>query len=784
MPIEIRADPLEFHLFNDRISHVMRVHPDGSLGHLHFGARLAVGRSYAHLGPADFRGWGNRVGEAIALELPVPGVGDFGVPALAVRLADGSTVLQLRYRRHELIRGKPDPAPDAGGLLPMTYVEDPAEADTLVVTLVDEPSGLVVHIATTVFRDVPVIARHVRLENEGPTAIVVEEAHSLALDLPDGRWDLLQLSGTWASENQVTTRRLRPGRQSVGSERGTSGPDHNPFIALVRPETTETAGEAIGFSLVYSGNFLAEAEVAPFGSTRVRIGINPSTFRWTLDPGAALTTPEALASWSGAGLGALSHGLHELLRDRLARGSWRDRPRPILLNNWEATYFEFDEDRLLTIATSARDLGVELFVLDDGWFGRRDNDDTSLGDWTVDRRKLPKGLAHLAERVHELGLSFGLWIEPEMVSEHSELFIAHPEWAIGAPGRARTESRSQYVLDLSRPEVVDHLEAAIGGVLRSARIDYIKWDMNRPITEPFGSGLEPARQGEFFHRYVLGVYDLYRRLTTAHPDVLFESCASGGARFDPGLLAYAPQAWTSDDTDAIERLKIQWGTSIAYPLSGMGAHVAAVPNHQTSRVSPIDTRAAVAFFGVFGYELDPTTLGDADRSAVMDQIRFYRTHRETFQRGRFHRLRSPFDPGDRAAWMVVADDGGSAVVADFVILNHPVPATERLRLAGLDPAARYRIGMWPGAERASGQAGGRAARQAGVRSDEAIASLGNAGVRGGDELMEVGLSLHAHRHEIAAWGDFAARVFVLERLGDAGAQTAGAGPAAPGHPHG
>ena len=357
----------------------------------------------------------------------------------------------------------------------------------------------------------------------------------------------------------------------------------------------------------------------------------------------------------------MSDALHRLYRERLARGTWRDKPRPVLINNWEATYFEFDEAKLLEIATAARDLGVELFVLDDGWFGERDADTTSLGDWFVDRRKLPNGLDGLAAKVEALGIGFGLWIEPEMVSEQSQLFAQHPDWAIGVPGRPRTESRQQLVLDMSRPEIVDHLFGVLSEVLASAPISYVKWDMNRTITEPFSMGLPADRQGEFFHRYILGVYDLYARLGAAFPEILFESCAGGGGRFDPGMLAFAPQAWTSDDTDAVERLRIQWGTSMAYPLSSMGAHVAAVPNHQTGRITPIATRAAVAFFGVFGYELDPTTLAEDDRRAIAGQIEFYKAHRDLFQRGRFVRLRSPFeDGGNQAAWMVVAPDASRA----------------------------------------------------------------------------------------------------------------------------
>ncbi len=427
---------------------------------------------------------------------------------------------------------------------------------------------------------------------------------------------------------------------------------------------------------------------------------------------------------------------------------WRDRPRPVLINNWEGTYFDFDADRLVAIAASARELGVELFVLDDGWFGARNDDTTSLGDWFVDRAKLPDGLDGVAKRITALGLDFGLWIEPEMVSADSELFRAHPDWAIGIPGRPRTESRQQLVLDLGRAEVVDHLDRVLGQVLESAPISYIKWDMNRNITEPYGLALPPDRQGEFFHRYILGVYELYRRLTTRFPKVLFESCASGGARFDPGMLAFAPQGWTSDDTDAIERLRIQWGTSLAYPLSAMGAHVSAVPNHQTGRVTPISTRAMVAFFGVFGYELDPTRLSEAERAEIAEQVAFYVGHRDLFQRGRFHRLESPFE-GDRdqVAWMTVAPDRRTAVVGSYQVLRRPSPGPHRLRLRGLDPATVYRVSAWPG-------------------GDDTVARA-NAGERTGAELMAAGLRLDVDRFEAASLGDFRARLFVLEASGRA-----------------
>ena len=414
----------------------------------------------------------------------------------------------------------------------------------------------------------------------------------------------------------------------------------------------------------------------------------------------------------------------------------------MLINNWEATYFDFDADKLVGIAASARELGVELFVLDDGWFGKRDDDTTSLGDWVVDRRKLPDGLDGVAERITALGMGFGVWIEPEMVSADSDLFRSHSDWAIGVPGRPRTESRQQLVLDMARPEVVDHLTGVLTDVLASAPITYVKWDMNRNITEPWSASLPADRQGEFFHRYILGVYELYRRLTTRFPDILFESCAGGGGRFDPGMLAFAPQAWTSDGTDAVERLRIQWGTSMAYPLSSMAAHVSAVPNHQVGRVTPLATRAAVAFFGAFGYELDPTAMTPDERAEIADQIAFYIRHRDVFQYGRFARLESPFEGDhDEVAWMAVAPDERRAIVAYYRILGQPDPGPVRLRLRGLDPAATYAVTAWPAA-------GGLVREPAGDHT--------------GAELMAAGMALDLGRNETMSRGDFWARLYVLE----------------------
>jgi alpha-galactosidase len=736
--IDWTAETRELHLRNDRISYVLAVLENGALGQLYLGPALARGSSYRHLVPDEFHGFSNRLGDPVALEYPTAGSGDYRVPAITVEHPDGSTVLDLRYAGHRIVRGKP-----AVAGLPTTYVEDDDEATTLAVDLLDQPTQTAVTLSYTIFRDVPAIARSARIRNGGSGAVRLQCAMSASLDLPDAEWDLVHLSGTWARERHVRTRRLELGRQSISSPRGSSGHQHNPFLALRRAGADEEHGEAIGVSLVYSGNFLAEVEVEPFGTARLRIGIDPETFSWVLEPAAEFDTPEAVVVYSDTGIGALSDAYHRLYRERLARGYWRDRPRPVLVNNWEGTYFDFTEERLLAMAAVARDLGIELFVLDDGWFGRRDSDDSSLGDWFVDRRKLPNGIDGLARRVEAMGLRFGLWIEPEMVSERSELFAAHPDWAIGVPGRARTEGRQQYVLDMSRPEVVDHLFAVLSDVIGGAPISYVKWDMNRYITEPYSRSLPPERQGEFFHRYMLGVYGLYERLNRAFPEILFESCAGGGGRFDPGLLAYAPQAWTSDQTDAVERLAIQWGTSLVYPLSSMGAHVSAVPNHQVGRITPLATRAAVAFFGVFGYELDTTALTEDDRREVRQHVDFYKTHRDVLQRGRFLRLRSPFDAnGNDAAWMTLSDDARRGVVGYYQVLNRPVLGPDRLRLRGLDRRLSYRVSVWPAGSDGLARA--------------------NEGVRGGDELIQAGLLLAANRDEGARRGDFWARLFVVE----------------------
>ena len=513
---------------------------------------------------------------------------------------------------------------------------------------------------------------------------------SLSLDLPDMEYELLHFSGAWGRERHLKVRKLEQGVQSVESLRGHSSHNHNPFVMLRRPGTDEDQGEVLGFSLVYSGNFLAQAEVDTWDTTRITLGINPFGFDWKLEPGQGFQTPEAVAVYSHQGMGAMSRTFHTLYRSRLARGEWRDRPRPILINNWEATYFNFDEDKLVSIAQAAKRDGVELFVLDDGWFGARRSDRAGLGDWIANPELLPQGIPGLAERIEALGMRFGLWFEPEMVNRDSDLYRAHPDWLLQTPGRTPSHGRNQFVLDFSRPEVVDRVHAMMADILSGAKVSYVKWDMNRSITEAYSTALPPDRQGEVFHRYILGVYDLYERLTSAFPHVLFESCASGGGRFDPGMLYYAPQAWTSDDSDAAERLKIQYGTSFCYPVVSMGAHVSAVPNHQVNRATPLSTRANVAYFGTFGYELDLNRLTSEEREQVRAQIAFMKEHRDVIQFGDFYRLLSPFQ-GNYTAWMAVSPDRRTALVGWYKTLNEVNGPFRRLRLRGLDPALCYTV---------------------------------------------------------------------------------------------
>ena len=696
MPIVHDAKTKTFFLHTPASTYALGVGPKGHLLHLHWGARLrsAKGAEVRALIP-----WGDRPfspsadpsdrsygWDTLPAEFPTAGRGDYRPPAVEATFADGSRAFDLVYAGHRLAAGKPK-LPG----LPAVYAERKGEAQTLEIDLVDKVSGLRATLLYTVFEKLDAVIRSVRLANGGKEEIVLRRVLSASVDLPGSGRDFLTLSGAWARERDVVRAPLRPGFQGVESRRGTSSHQQNPFVAVLDPAATEYTGEVRGFSLVYSGNFVAQAEVDQFQSTRVQLGINPFEFAWRLAPGAAFQAPEAVLVFSAAGLDGMSQTYHALYRTRLARGYWRDRERPVLVNNWEATYFDFNAKKLVQLAKDSKKAGIELLVLDDGWFGRRNDDTTSLGDWFVDRKKLPGGLDDLARRVNKEGLKFGLWFEPEMISPKSELHAAHPDWCLHAPRRSRSEGRNQLILDLSRKDVCDWIVAAVGGVLASAPIGYVKWDMNRHMTEA-GSALLPAgKQGEIYHRYVLGLYSVLDRLTRKFPKVLFEGCSGGGGRFDPGVLPYFPQTWASDNSDAISRLRIQHGTSLVYPMSAVTAHVSAVPNHQHGRVTPLATRGYVAFAGNLGYELDLGALSAEEQKEVREQVAFYKRHRRLLQFGRYHRLVSPFEGSGDAAWITVSPDRREAVAAYVYLLTEANAPQPRLRLAGLDPRRDYKV---------------------------------------------------------------------------------------------
>jgi len=472
--------------------------------------------------------------------------------------------------------------------------------------------------------------------------------------------------------------------------RGISSSDHNPFLALTRQNTSESFGSCYGFSLIYSGNFEATAEVNPHGSLRFLMGINSFDFYWNLEANQSFVTPEAVLSYSDQGLTKLSQNFHDLIKHHIISPNWQEKDRPILINNWEATYFDFTEKKLLNLAKTAKKLGIELFVLDDGWFGKRNDDTSSLGDWTVNKKKLPSGIEGLARKINQIGLEFGIWVEPEMVNPDSALYELHPDWAIKHPLRQASLGRNQLILDLSRQDVRDYLVNALSTLFQSANISYVKWDMNRSFSDVYSESLDARHQGEFFHRYVLGLYDILNRLTKQFPKILFESCASGGNRFDMGMLYYMPQTWTSDNTDGIERLFIQYGTSMAYPVSTMGAHVSQSPNAQTLRTTPIETRFNTAAFGLLGYELDLTKLSNFDRKIIKKQVTYYKTHRHLLQFGDFHRMTNPFE-NNACAWMVTSPLKDEAILGTYQLLSKPNGAAEKMAVTGLNPMHRYII---------------------------------------------------------------------------------------------
>jgi alpha-galactosidase len=672
-------------------TYAMAVTEDGFLLHLYWGKKVTGDLSYLLFGknPATLaentRDKGTFM-DSVPFEFPAHGTGDYREPCIMVRDKGNASAVELKFVKAEIIPGKP---PLDG--LPATFTRVDGDCETVVITLEDAFLGLQAELLYTVFEKLDVITRSVKLTNKGTDDTIITRVLSACAEFDRSDFDMITLNGSWARERIVERSKLHHGKQSVDSVKGESSHQSNPFFALVSHNADEEIGEAFGINLVYSGNFFAQAEVNQHKNTRAVMGINPFDFEWKLEPGESFTAPECIMVYSAAGIGQMSRTFHDLYRDHLIRSEWNKKDRPVLINNWEATYFNFDTDKLIDIAKEASKRGIELLVMDDGWFGHRDSDNSSLGDWVVYEKKLSGGLKHLTDEVNKLGMKFGLWFEPEMVSPDSDLYRAHPEWAIHIEGRSLTQMRGQYVLDFCNPAVRDCIWAQMKAIIDSANIEYIKWDMNRQITEAVSSYLPHDRQRELWHRYVLGVYDLMGRLVTEYPHILLENCSGGGARFDPGMLYFSPQIWCSDDTDAIERLKIKYGTSFCYPVSTFGSHVSDCPNHTVGRVTPFDTRADVAMVGTFGYELDVTRISEQDREKIPEQVARYKKYAHIMRDGDQYRLVNGV-PDTYDAFIFVTKDKSEALFTFVQILARPNYPVRRISLRGLDESAVYETG--------------------------------------------------------------------------------------------
>ncbi len=616
----------------------------------------------------------------MCLEISPTGKGDFRQSAIDVQLNNGSRVCDFEFASAQ--KQSTSFAPQG---LPCAY----GAGETLVLNFTSQ-QGVCISIYYTAYEKCDVITKSMLVKNTSGADIKLHKCMSYQLDLRnDANYKLHTFTGAWARERFETCTPLTVGTNSFGSTTGVSSHYCNPFFMVSHADTTEHFGDVYAFNLIYSGSHFGQIETGPYSKTRIQAGIQPEGFCYTLKDGEEFCTPQAVLSFSASGKNGVSANMHEFVNSHIVRGAWQNKERPVLLNNWEATYFDFNESKLIKLAKEAKKLGIELFVLDDGWFSNRDDDKRGLGDYNVNKKKLPGGLEGLSNKVEKMGMKFGLWFEPEMINRDSELYKAHPEWVVSAPNTEPCESRNQLVLDLCNPKVCKYIIENVNNTLKSAKISYVKWDMNRPLTDCYSSFI--SEQGRFAHEWVKGLYKIFDGIISENPEVLFEGCASGGNRFDLGILCYMPQIWTSDNTDAYERMKIQTGTSYGYPQSTMGAHVSASPNHQTARSSPIETRFDVAAFGVLGYELDVTTISSAEKKVIAAQIEFYKTHRKLLQYGKFYRLNSPFETSENCAFIVVSEDKSEALVLEAQGRLKPNSETIPIRLKGLDSDAKYSI---------------------------------------------------------------------------------------------
>ena len=681
-----------FQLITDNTEYQMKADKYGVLKHLWYGEKTGCDMEYLQSYPdVGFSGNIYDAGndrtyslDTLPLEYACDGVGDYRVTGAAAVHSDGSCALDLRYKSYRISKGKYS----IKGL-PAVYADE-NEAETLEIVLKDKYSDIEVTLRYGVLPKLDIITRCASVANNTNEPVILTKAASLCLDIPHGEWEWVHFHGRHAMERLTERMPLCHGIQESSSTRGTSSHHQNPTVLLCSPDCTETSGSCIGAALMYSGSFQTKIQLDQMEQVRLVMGINPELFRWELKPSEVFDTPEVIMSYSAKGMEKLSHNFHKVIREHVCRGKYKLAERPVLINNWEATYFDFNEEKILKIAEQAASLGVDMLVLDDGWFGKRDDDCSGLGDWFVSEEKLNGGLGKLAEKIKSLGMKFGLWFEPEMVSEDSDLYRSHPDWAIKIPSRDPVRSRYQLVLDMINPEVRDYLFGAISDILKNADISYIKWDMNRSICDWYTPCLSAENQGEMPHRYVLGLYELLERLTTAFPDVLFEGCSGGGGRFDAGMLYYCPQIWCSDDTDAFERTKIQYGTSFFYPVSAIGSHVSAVPNHQTGRITPIETRAVTAMAGSFGYELDLNTLSHDEKQEVKEQIVRFKKDGSLIHNGLYYRLSDSLND-KYAMWGFVSEDKKEVLVHGVIFRTEPNRTQYLVKLRGLLPDTNYRL---------------------------------------------------------------------------------------------
>lgn len=623
--------------------------------------------------------------DCFSMEYPAGGLGDYRESCISIETKSGNMGLALNYVSHRIMPGKPELCG-----LPSSFGKEDT-CSSLEILCEDPHTGLQAALFYTAFEDTDVITRSVRLVNAGKEELFVTKVFSACLDMDNHDFEAISLHGSWARERHIQRVPVSHGKLSVESIRGESSHQDHPFMALVSKGTDQEHGEVYAMHFVYSGNFKVSVQSDQFDQVRMVMGIHPEGFKWKLMPGEEFQAPEVVMTYSSEGLGRMTRSFHDFYRNHLIRGEYKDKKRPILINNWEATYFEFDTDKLIAIAKQASELGIEMLVMDDGWFGNRCDDNRALGDWTVNEEKLRGGLKYLVDEVNKLGMKFGIWFEPEMISPDSDLYRAHPDWAIAIPGREGSLCRNQYVLDLTRREVLDHTYESVAKILRSANIEYVKWDMNRQLSDIGSAFLPPEQMGELYHRYVLAVYELQRRMIEEFPYLLLENCSGGGARFDPGMLYYSPQIWCSDDTDAIERLIIQEGTAMIYPLSAMGAHVSDCPNHTVGRTTPFETRGHVALAGTFGYELDVTKIPEEDREMIPEQVAMYHKYNDLVREGDYYRLASYYENHFYDCYGVVSKDQKEALYTFVQVLNRPNHHSRRIYFKGLDPDKRYRI---------------------------------------------------------------------------------------------